>query len=76
MDGAKLAERIGVSEARPWFVTNTSSGMGLLKFGSVVISFNNQISKDKAKTEKSKRISEIYKNLIRLSAGMLEKAND
>lgn len=27
-------------------VTNTSAGMGLLKFGSVVILFDNQISKD------------------------------
>jgi hypothetical protein len=28
------------------FVTNTSSGMGLIKCGSVVIPFDNQISKD------------------------------
>ena len=29
-----------------WFVTNTASGMGLIKCGSVVIPFDNQISKD------------------------------
>ena len=28
------------------FVTNTASGMGLIKCGSVVITFDNQISKD------------------------------
>ena len=28
------------------FVTNTASGMGLIKCGSVVIPFDNQISKD------------------------------
>ena len=29
----------------PW-ITNTASGMGLIKCGSVVIPFDNQISKD------------------------------
>ena len=28
------------------FRSNTSSGMGLIKFGSVIIPFDNQISKD------------------------------
>mgnify|MGYP000268678149 CR=1 FL=1 len=37
---------IGVSEAQLRFVTNTASGMGLIKCGSVVIPFDNQISKD------------------------------
>lgn len=41
-----MAEVIGVSEAQLRFVTNTSSGMGLIKCGSVVIPFNIQISKD------------------------------
>ncbi len=44
--GGKMAEVIGVSEAQLRFVTNTASGMGLLKCGSVVIPFDNQISKD------------------------------
>lgn len=42
----ELAERRGVSEAQLRFVTNTASGMGLIKCGSVVIPFDNQISKD------------------------------
>ena len=43
---SKMAEVIGVSEAQLRFVTNTSSGKGLLKCGSVVIPFDNQVSKD------------------------------
>ena len=45
-DSVKMAEVIGVSEAQLRFVTNTSSGKGLLKRGSVVIPFDNQVSKD------------------------------
>ena len=47
-DSAKMAEVIGVSEAQLRFVTNTSSGMGLIKCGSVVVPFDNTISKDTA----------------------------
>lgn len=43
---AATNEAIGVSEAQLRFVTNTASGMGLIKCGSVVIPFDNQISKD------------------------------
>lgn len=45
-DSSKMAEVIRVSEAQLRFVTNTASGMGLIKCGSVVIPFDNQISKD------------------------------
>ena len=45
-DSSKMAEVIGVSEAQLRFVINTTSGMGLIKCGSVVIPFDNQISKD------------------------------
>ena len=45
-DSSKMAEVIGVSEAQLRFVTNTASGMGLIKCGSVAIPFDNQISKD------------------------------
>ena len=45
-DSSKMAEVIGVSEAQLRFVTNTASGMGLIKCGSVIIPFDNQISKD------------------------------
>lgn len=45
-DSAQMAEVIGVSEAQLRFVTNSSSGMGLIKCGPVVIPFDNQISKD------------------------------
>lgn len=41
-----MAEVIGVSEAQLRFVTNSSSGMGLIKCGPAVIPFDNQISKD------------------------------
>lgn len=45
-DSSKMAEVIGVSEAHLRFVTNSPSGMGLIKCGSAVIPFDNQISKD------------------------------
>ena len=41
-----MAEVIGVSDAQLRFVTNSQSGMGLLKCGNVVIPFDNQIGKD------------------------------
>lgn len=41
-DSAKMAEVIGVSEAQLRFVTNSSSGMGLIKCGPAVIPFDNQ----------------------------------
>lgn len=44
-DSSKMAEVIGVSEAQLRFVTNTSSGMGLMKCGSVIIPFDNTIAK-------------------------------
>lgn len=48
MDSAKLSEVIGVSEAQLRFVTNSAAGMGLIKCGSVVIPFDNQINKGSA----------------------------
>ena len=45
-DSSKMAEVIGVSEAQLRFVTNSPSGMGLIKCGIAVIPFDNQISKD------------------------------
>ncbi len=45
-DSSKMAEVIGVSEAQLRFVTNTQSGMGLVKCGNVVIPFDNQIGKE------------------------------
>lgn len=44
-DSAKMAEVIGVSDAQLRFVTNTASGMGLMKCGSVMIPFDNTIAK-------------------------------
>lgn len=46
VDSAKLAETIGVSDAQLRFVSNSSSGTGLLKCGNVVIPFDNRISKE------------------------------
>ncbi len=45
-DSSNMAEVIGVSDAQLRFVTNSQSGMGLLKCGNVVIPFDNQIGKD------------------------------
>ena len=44
-DSSRMAELIGVSEAQLRFVTNTSSGMGLMKCENVVIPFDNTIEK-------------------------------
>lgn len=44
-DSSKMAAVIGVSEAQLRFVTNTQSGMGLMKCGNVVIPFDNTIEK-------------------------------
>lgn len=46
VDSAKLAETIGVSDAQLQFVSNSASGTGLLKCGSIVIPFDNRIGKD------------------------------
>ena len=45
-DSMKMAEVVGISPAQLRYVTNTPSGMGLIKCGTVVIPFDNQISKD------------------------------
>ena len=47
-DISKIAEAIGVSDAQLRFVTNSQSGMGLLKCGNVVIPFDNQIERIRA----------------------------
>lgn len=44
-DSSQMAEVIGVSETQLRFVTNTRSGMGLMKCGNVVIPFDNTIEK-------------------------------
>lgn len=45
-DSRKQAEVIGISEAQIRYVTNTQSGMGLIKHGNEVVSFDNTIRKD------------------------------
>lgn len=47
-DSSKMVEVIGVSDAQLRFVTNSQSGMGLLKCGNVVIPFDNQIERIRA----------------------------
>ena len=46
IDSARLSEVIDVSEAQLRYVTNSAPGMGLMKCGSVVIPFDNQVGKD------------------------------
>ena len=48
IDSAKLAEVLGVSDAQLRFVNNSPGGTGLIKCGSVVVPFDNTISKDTA----------------------------
>lgn len=45
-DSAKMAEVISVSETQLRFVTNSSSGRGIIKCGLSANPFANQISKD------------------------------
>jgi len=45
-DSSRMSEVIGISESQLRFVTNSESGTGLLKFGNVVIPFDNMIDKD------------------------------
>lgn len=45
-DSCKLAEIINISEEQLRFVTNTVSGMGLIKHGNVVVPFDTTVSKD------------------------------
>lgn len=48
IDSVKLAETIGISDAQLRYVSNSSSGTGLIKCGSIVIPFDNTIPKDSA----------------------------
>lgn len=45
-DSSKLAEFIGVSDAQLRFATINSSGIGIINCGSIVVKFDNTISKD------------------------------
>lgn len=45
-DAEKIEETLGISEAQLRFVTNSPVGTGLLKCGSVVVPFDNQMRKD------------------------------
>ena len=45
-DSEKMSKVIGVSQAQLRYVLGSASGLGLIKCGSVVIPFDNQISKD------------------------------
>ncbi|SCP98626.1 VirB4-like conjugal transfer ATPase, CD1110 family [Anaerobium acetethylicum] len=47
-DSSRMTEVIGISEAQLRFVTNSSSGMGLIKCGSVVVCFDHTISRQTA----------------------------
>lgn len=44
-DSSKMAEVVGISDAQLRFVTNSVSGMGLIKCGAVVVPFDHTISK-------------------------------
>ena len=65
----RMAEVIGVSEAQLRFVTNTSSGMGLMKCGNVVIPFDNTI-------EKGTDLYNLYNTNIHEKIAMQKKRED
>ena len=46
VDSGKMEKTIGVTDAQLQYVSNTLSGMGLLKCGSIIIPFDNRIGKD------------------------------
>lgn len=68
-DSSRMAEVIGVSEAQLRFVTNTSSGMGLMKCGNVVIPFDNTI-------EKGTDLYNLYNTNIHEKIAMRKKQED
>lgn len=67
-DSSRMAEVIGVSEAQLRFVTNSSSGMGLMKCGNVVIPFDNTI-------EKGTDLYNLYNTNIHEKIAMEKKKN-
>lgn len=71
IDSAKLAEVIGVSDAQLRFVSNSPSGTGLIKCGSVVIPFDNTIGKDTA-------LYKLYNTNIheKIAEGLMDKAEE
>ena len=71
IDSAKLAEVIGVSDAQLRFVSNSPSGTGLIKCGSVVIPFDNTIGKDTA-------FYKLYNTNIheKIAEGLMDKAEE
>lgn len=68
-DSSRMAEVIGVSEAQLRFVTNSSSGMGLMKCGNVVIPFDNTI-------EKGTDLYNLYNTNIHEKIAMEKKRNE
>lgn len=71
IDSAKLAEVIGVSDAQLRFVSNSPSGTGLIKCGSVVIPFDNTIGKDTA-------LYKLYNTNIheKIAEGLMDRVQD
>lgn len=71
IDSAKLAEVIGGSDAQLRFVSNSPSGTGLIKCGSVVIPFDNTIGKDTA-------FYKLYNTNIheKIAEGLMDKAEE
>ena len=45
-DAKKMEEVLGVSDAQLRYVTNSPVGTGLLKCGSAIVPFDNEIGKD------------------------------
>lgn len=68
-DSSKMAEVIGVSDAQLRFVTNTMSGMGLMKCGNVVVPFDNTI-------EKGSDLYNLFNTNIHEKIKQAEKAKD
>lgn len=45
-DREDLAKLINISEEQMWYITNTPTGSGLIKYGSSIVPFVNKMQKD------------------------------
>ena len=71
IDSAKISEVLGISDAQLRFVKDSPKGTGLIKFGNIVIPFDNTISKDN-------ELYSLYNTDIheKIALGLMNKVND
>ena len=71
IDSAKISEVLGISDAQLRFVKDSPKGTGLIKFGNIVIPFDNTISKDN-------ELYSLYNTDIheKIALGLMNKVSD